>query len=176
VVAELPPPPPPPPYVQAALDRPRIPIYALGTLVLLPIWAFIYFGTLVPKPTELDPQLALGRDLYTSNCASCHGAEGQGGVGRPLDTVLLTFPNRADHLAWVHNGSPAPGTPYGDPNRPGGQRISGQGVASAMPAFKGSLTDEQIDAIVRYERETFGGEKPPAPGDTAGGSTTTAGK
>jgi mono/diheme cytochrome c family protein len=42
------------------------------------------------------------------------------------------------------------GTPYGDPNRPGGQRHVQVG---AMPAFAGTLSQTQIEDVVQYERE-----------------------
>ncbi|MES4793369.1 MAG: hypothetical protein C4321_10695, partial [Chloroflexota bacterium] len=66
--------------------------------------------------------------------------------------VTKTFPNEADHVEWVKTGSigKPKGTPYGDPNREGGQHTVQQGV---MPAFAGTLTEEEILAVVKYERE-----------------------
>jgi mono/diheme cytochrome c family protein len=155
------------PYVQAAARRPKVPKYAVPVLAFLPVWAFVYFGLLTPKPVSLDPQLAIGRDGFAANCSGCHGANGEGGTGRPLNQVLSVFPNVADHLAWVHVGNKdlAPGTPYGDP-AVGRKAHQGYGV---MPAFAGALTDDEIAAIVRYERVTFGGEDP-ATAETAAGA------
>jgi mono/diheme cytochrome c family protein len=64
----------------------------------------------------------------------------------------LTFPNEPDHVTWVKEGSQskAKGTPYGDPNRQGGQHVV---KAQGMPPFAGTLTDQQIEAVVTYERE-----------------------
>lgn len=166
---EAPPPPPPPPYVQAALARPRIPRYAMGALAALPLWGFIYFGTLVPKAPEQDPQLALGADVYAANCASCHGASGGGASGPALDEVVTVFPERGDHVAWVVEGSVGRprGQAYGDP-------AAGRTVQlGAMPGFGERLSPEEIDAVVRYEREEFGGEAPaaaPAGGNAAEGA------
>ncbi|MCU1483854.1 MAG: hypothetical protein JWN67_600 [Actinomycetia bacterium] len=166
---------PPPPYVEAALRRPRVPKFAIPVLATLPVWALLYAGTLTKPAGPADPELATGQQVYAANCASCHGSAGEGGTGRPLGDVLKTFPNKADQILWVHLGSPDAGTPYGDPslNRKAGQG----GYTTKMPAFKGTLTDEQIAAVVRYERETFGGSDPePSTQEdiTASGKTTPA--
>jgi mono/diheme cytochrome c family protein len=172
---------PVPPYVAAALRRPRVPKYALPVLAALPVWALIYAGAMV-KSTAEDPQIALGRKVYEANCSGCHATDGTGGTGRNLHEVLLTFPKVADHLAWIENGDPAtPGTPYGDPKRPGGQRISNSGgYTTPMPGFKDKLTAEEIAAVARYERVEFGGEATTAEASgsdsgSGGGTTTTAG-
>ena len=164
---------PVPPYVAAALRRPKVPKYALPVLAVLPVWALIYAGALV-KHAAADPVFDEGQKVYAANCSSCHLADGSGGTGRNLHEVLKTFPDPADHLAWVHNGSPAAGTPYGDPKREGGQRISQSGGYGQMPKFKDKLTEEQIAAVVHYERVEFGGEDPAlaASGGGAEGSTS----
>lgn len=149
---EEPPPPPPPPYVEAALGRPKIPRFAVPVLAALPLWALIYAGTLTAGGgEELDPQLALGRDVYAANCAACHGASGGGGAGRPLNEVLTVFPDAAQHIAWVENGSPAAGEPYGE------GRVSQSDGYGPMPGFADSLSPEEIEAVVRWERVEYGG-------------------
>ena len=154
---EEPPPPPPPPYVQAAEARPRIPRFALPVLAAIPLWALIYAGTLTAGGgADLDPELALGRDVYAANCAACHGAGGGGGTGRPLNEVLTVFPDPAAHVAWVVNGSPPAGEPYGE------GRVSQSDGYGPMPGFGNSLSEEEIAAVVRYERVEFGGEDPAA--------------
>jgi mono/diheme cytochrome c family protein len=147
------------------LARPKIPAWALPVLAMLPIWAVVYAGALVvPEEGITDPVLLEGQGIYAQSCASCHGNDGGGGTGRPLSggEVLLTFPDPADHLAWVMEGSPAAGTPYGNPERPGGQHLSSETSGGPMPAFGDSLTEEEILAVVRYEREILGGETEPA--------------
>lgn len=86
--------------------------------------------TTTAAPGELD----LGEEVYATNCASCHGAAGQGGFGPQLadGAVVERYPEVDDHRAVV---------------------VSGQG---AMPAWGDTLTDEEIDAVVRYEREGLG--------------------
>jgi len=164
-----------PPFVVAAQRRPRVPKFAIPVLATLPVWALLYAGTLTKPAGPADPELAMGQQVYAANCASCHGSSGEGGTGRPLGDVMKTFPNKADQILWVHLGSPEAGTPYGDPslNRKAGQG----GYTTKMPAFKDSLTDEQIAAVVRYERETFGGSDPEPSTEedlSASGKTTAA--
>jgi mono/diheme cytochrome c family protein len=164
VVVEAAPPAPPPPYVQAALDRKKVPAWMAPVGVAAMLWAFIYAGVLfAPAQTLTDPVLISGQQVFGQYCASCHGAQGQGGVGRKLaESVTLTFPNRADHLAWVTNGSADKGTPYGSADRPGGQHIAQSQGYSKMPAFGQTLTAEQILAVVRYEREVLDHADPAA--------------
>ncbi|MEA3020511.1 MAG: hypothetical protein QOI47_2035 [Actinomycetota bacterium] len=184
-VVEAAPPPPPPPYVQAALNRKKMPRWMAPVGVASLLWAFVYAGVLFKPPVTIsDPVVLQGQTIFATQCSGCHGAGGEGGTGRPLaGQALLTFPNIADHLSWVFNGSPAKGTPYGDPNRPGGQHIS-QDKWGAMPAFGklGVLTKDQILAVVRYEREVLNNADPakdqaaagsPSSGSSGGGSTTT---
>jgi len=157
------PPKPPPPYVAAALARPKVPKWAIPVLAALPLWALVYAGSLyVPSAASADPVLAEGQDIYNQQCSGCHGGAGGGGQGRPLSNgdVLLTFPDPQDQLAWVNAGSGlvGEGNPYGDPNRPGGQHVAGETAGGVMPAFGGTLTPDEIVAVVRYEREVLSGE------------------
>ena len=134
-----------------------VPRWMMPVLVMLPLWAVLYVTALAPHtkaaasltPVELGNQVFHG----TGGCSGCHGANGEGGTGPKLagGEVLKTFPNVADHVAWVQTGSltKAKGTPYGDPKRPGGQHVV---QSSDMPGFQGTLSDQQIQAVVTYER------------------------
>lgn len=163
---EIAPPEPPPPYVEAALRRKRIPYWAMPVVGLLPIWIILYAGSLSPAATGGPTQLTLGAETYATKCASCHGAGGGGGVGRPLSggEVLKTFPNLASQLEFVAHGTDGVGVgnPYGDPAREGGPHIAGQYNGNKMPAFLDTLTPEELLAVVRHERETLSGEEVPA--------------
>src|SRR5262249_46788767 len=59
-----------------------------------------------------------GYDLYVSNCARCHGQEGEGGIGVKLagGAVVDAFPDPADEIRVVENGR------------------------GSMPSFKGKLS------------------------------------
>ena len=123
--APPPPPKPDPAYVTAAKTRKKIPFWAMATLSLLPLWAFIYLLALQPREQNVEGPLAIGASVYGS-CAGCHGAAGQGGAGRAFANgeVLKTFPKIEDMLNFVYTGSQAyvakELTVYGDPNREGG--------------------------------------------------------
>jgi mono/diheme cytochrome c family protein len=165
---------PVPPYVAAALRRPKVPKYALTVLAALPVWALIYAGALV-KTAPADPLFEEGQGVYQAQCSGCHEADGSGGTGRPLNEVVSVFPDEADHIAWIENGSPAPGTPYGDPAV--GRTSGSDGYTTPMPPFKDKLTPEQIAAVAYYERVEFGGQEPNAPGaEGAEGATSSGGE
>ena len=78
-----------------------------------------------------DPELQLGQDVYATNCARCHGPDGGGGVGNKLNdgVVVERFPDIEDHITVIENGQ------------------------GGMPAWKGTLSPEEIRAVARYERE-----------------------
>jgi mono/diheme cytochrome c family protein len=103
--------------------------------------------------------VGLGEDIYLGgevtgvNCSSCHGAGGQGGGAFPaLTGVMNTFGSCEDHVEWVSQGSQgfrAMGlNTYGDTSKQ---------IAGGMPTFSGSLSAEQIAAVVAFERVRFGG-------------------
>lgn len=135
--------------------RNKVPSWVLPVIVALPFYGFLYAGAFGDrqKHVELTPE-ELGAQLYASNCAVCHGSTGEGGTGPKLagGEVAKTFPDEAAHIAWVKSGSlgsVGSPTPYGDPAREGGQRISKGG----MPAFGGQMSDAEIEAVVKHERE-----------------------
>ena len=142
------------PYNAAAAARPKIPWWAAGTLVLLPIWAIAYVGTLERPPQEVTGVLATGDHVYAARCASCHGATGGGGSGHALadGEVLVTFPTPAEHIVWVAVGSDGVGlgNPYGDAAR---DRV----VEGGMPAWGSVLTTEELIGVVLHERARLSG-------------------
>ncbi len=102
--------------------------------------------------------IAIGEGIYPE-CASCHGPNGEGGVGPALAPVTGTFGSCTDHIAWVAAGTSGfqaqgLGT-YGDSGKP----VGGGGN---MPGFEGTLDAEQMASVVAFERVRFGGENPEA--------------
>ena len=151
--------PPVDPAIYVKLDkvkRNKVPSWVLPVIVALPFYGFLYAGAFGSRQKEvvLTPE-ELGAQLYAAKgCAGCHGATGEGGVGPKLagGEVAKTFPDEAAHIAWVKSGSlgsASSPTPYGDPAREGGQRISKGG----MPPFGGQMSDAEIEAVVKHERE-----------------------
>lgn len=96
----------------------------------------------INEEPEVDAD-ATGDQIFNQFCASCHGIGGAGGSGPAMrgGSEAAQFPNIEDHMNFVREGSKA-GQPYG---------TSGQGTG-AMPAWGGTLTDEQIRLVVEYER------------------------
>lgn len=92
-----------------------------------------------------DQTLTAGAALYAENCASCHGPTGfgDGEEGRSLTpspallTYLVQMPMAGDeYLLWTVSE--------------GGQRFG-----TDMPAFKDTLTEDQIWSIIAYMRAGF---------------------
>lgn len=94
-----------------------------------------------------------GQEIYEANCAACHGSTGGGGVGPALagGEVVSTFSACTTHVEWVTVGSAGwPDATYGDTGKP---------VAGGMPGFAEILdSEEEIRAVVLYERVRFGDE------------------
>ncbi len=139
----------------AEVRKRRIPAWAMGVLAIVPLWGILYVGAFGPRPVE--GEAISGSSVYGSTCASCHGGTGAGGVGPKLSggEAVKTFSDagggRDAHIQWVITGSGGvKGKGYGDPAREGGQHIATTG---GMPAFGGSLSQEEIDAVVDYERD-----------------------
>ncbi len=143
-------------YIEAAGARKKIPWWAASALLLLPIWAISYVGTLERPPQEATGLLAEGEHIYEARCASCHGATGAGGSGYALadGEVLATFPTATGHIEWVAKGSDGfgLGNPYGDPSQ-------GRVVEGGMPGWADVLTTEELIGVVLYERANLSGSK-----------------
>ena len=160
---------PDPPHVAAARNRKKIPFWAMATLSLLPVWAFLYLLALRPAETEATGPLATGAEVYGA-CASCHGAAGAGGAGRQLSAgeVMKTFPNIEDMLNFVYNGSQryrAAGIEViGSPNREGGVHgilaYNGAPMPQQGQMAGGGLTDYEILGVVCHERYEIAGADP----------------
>ncbi len=73
---EVAPPPPPRPRPPAT----RVPTWVIPALAALPLWGFLYLGIFGERGAEGEPVVS-GAQVYSQNCASCHGASGEGGVG-----------------------------------------------------------------------------------------------
>ncbi len=78
-------------------------------------------------------ELQLGGSVFARNCASCHGPRGGGGFGPKLadGRVVDRYPDIDDHRQVV---------------------VGGRGQ---MPARGDQLSEEEIDAVVAYEREAL---------------------
>ena len=130
-------------------SKARLPFWVTPLFAALPVFGFFYMNGYQTRPVEgpTDP-LVLGAELYRSaGCSGCHGGAGEGGVGPKLSEgeSLLSFPEEQDQVDWVKGGSqPKIGQAY---------NARGRVAAGGMPGFGGQLSDEEIEAVVQYERE-----------------------
>ncbi len=82
----------------------------------------------VHKEGKKEDYLAMGKKDYAAKCASCHGAEGKGGVGTDLTRKEFTFGKTEKDIAEsISKG------------RPGG-----------MPDFGKELSHEQVEGLVQF--------------------------
>ena len=97
-------------------------------------------GTAPPDIQQLaDPQwIAQGRDTFIQTCGYCHGAEGDAGKSRPFRERVDWDPQAIHDV--IANG-----------------RRRG---ANVMPAWKDSLSEDEIWRITAYIRSLGGKPKP----------------
>lgn len=146
------------------MSRKRIPFWVMPVLLFLPLWGFLYVGTLEAPDRGETGLLGEGHEVYAevAACSSCHGASGEGLSSGPQlngGELMLTFPDDpqglglAQQLAWVTQGTNATGVgrPYGDPQR---GRVAGW--FGEMSSFGDSLSAHELLAVVFYERAVHG--------------------
>ena len=120
-------------------------------------WTFMHQGIPPEYHVALNPlspntqTISQGRALYQGHCASCHGITGMGDgrVARSLSpspallAYMIQSPMAIDgYMLWsISDG--------------------GAAFGSAMPAFKKSLTQDQIWEIVTYMRAGFPARQTP---------------
>ncbi|HVF74203.1 MAG TPA: c-type cytochrome [Acidimicrobiales bacterium] len=120
--------------------------------------AYLHDIQLPEEQVKADAMKKYGLDgakLFEAYCARCHtkgfsygepGERGAGAFGPSLTngSTLNQFPDVESHVEFIKTGSQ-----YA---KPYGTRGVGGNEAGGMPGFGRMLTDEQIDAIVEYER------------------------
>ncbi len=89
---------------------------------------------LMAQNFTLDELMARGKGVYESTCLACHGAKGEGGVGKAIAASPIATGDVGAHLDVVIHG--VPGT--------------------AMQAFGAQLNDVDMAAVITYERNAFG--------------------
>ncbi len=90
-----------------------------------------------------------GASVFASNCASCHGAQGQGTPGAfpPLVNNPVVTGDANKVIGIVTSGLH------------GQISVAGQSYNGMMPAWKGTLTNKQIADVLTYIRGSLGNNK-----------------
>jgi len=99
-------------------------------------------------PASTGP--AHGAQVFTQNCTTCHGANGQGqpGVFPPLaGNKQVTGDPKVSINALLHGLKGVP--------------IDGKTYAAQMPAWKGQLSNADIAAVITYIRSSWGNKGSP---------------
>lgn len=97
-------------------------------VVLLMGLLFSACASEVALPADVDPELRAGADVYRARCASCHGADGGGAIGPSLSEIETRLDDDAQRDVVVTG-------------------------LNTMPSFGNTLSQSDIDAVVRYTRE-----------------------
>ena len=111
-------------------------------------------GTTAPttrtsQPQTLSQLMQHGEEVYNSKCAACHKADGAGmpPAFPPMKGSKIATGLIANHINIVMNGKPG----------------------TAMQPFAKQLNDEDIAAVITYERNAFGNADKNKYGSLAGG-------
>ena len=121
-----------------------------GRLVLALVALSLGLAACAPRPGEGPPgppeQLARGEALYQANCQGCHGG--------PIGGIMMDIPppHNANGHTWHHpdcqlveivlDGS-------GEMGRMMREMMGGKD-APRMPAFRGRLSAEEVEAVLAY--------------------------
>ena len=83
---------------------------------------------------SLDELMSKGESVYNSQCLACHGAQGEGGVGKAIAGSAIALGDVGTHLDVGIKG------------------VSG----TAMQAYGSQLSDVDMAAVITYQRNAFG--------------------
>ena len=111
------------------------------------------YGAVGGAAAPPDPKV-IGKHLFSANCVTCHQANGLGVEGQypPIaGSEFVNGPANNRLIAIVLKGLQGP------------VRVAGKSVNNTMQAWEGQYTDEQLSAILTYERSDFGNNAPPIP-------------
>ncbi len=92
-------------------------------------------AALMEQTFTMDELMARGQDVYNRACLACHGANGEGGVGKAIAGSAIAMGPLDGHFDIVINGS----------------RNN-----AAMQAFGGQLNDVDLAAVLTFQRNGFG--------------------
>ncbi len=112
------------------------PVFMALLILMFPVYLLYEPSSRAEALETHEASLAeMGSDLFGFNCASCHGADGEGGVGPALNSQqFLTTANDIQIKALIAVGIP------------------GSLMSAYSLEFGGPLTSEQIDGLTTFLR------------------------
>lgn len=117
--------------VVSTAAKSRLSAIGLGSGAALLAAGLIAFSGTATTAMAQAPAAVDGAEVFATNCAGCHGAEGQGGFG----PALAANPDLLDNALVIN------------------QVLNG---GEMMPALGATLTDEQIVAVLNHIRSSWG--------------------
>ena len=127
-----------------------------AALVLVPL-AIVLLVSCTSSSGFDTAVVSRGQELFAANCATCHGAGGEGQSDWHItkaDGTLPAPPLNGDGHTWHHGD----GLLYRIVSE-GGQTLEGSAYTSfksAMPAFGERLSHEEIVAVLTYLKSLWG--------------------
>jgi mono/diheme cytochrome c family protein len=118
-------------------------------------------GPGVQLATTLTEQIAQGQDLFSVNCAQCHGPDGEGGIIQGvegLDGFNMKSIHSQDEMYTRTDETLVDIISYGQPNL---------GMQPFSKTYGGVLTPDEIDSLVAFLRYTWD-DRAELPAGTAG--------
>jgi mono/diheme cytochrome c family protein len=129
---------------------------AIGALDTAPASSAVRPATPVSLATPHPGDVALGRQVYLQNCASCHGANAEGAANwlQPDARGNLPPPPHDDTgHTWRHSDAE-----LAEIIRNGMRDIFNKTPELTMPPFKVQLSDEEIAAVIAYFKSLWSEE------------------
>jgi DMSO reductase family type II enzyme heme b subunit len=137
-------------------------VVTVGALALAALFALARESAVVFAGSPIQADVAAGKAIYAARCEACHGAEGKGDgpgaevmIPRPRDFTIGAFKVRTTESGEAPTDADL-------------TKVIGDGMpGTTMPAWRGILSDAQIQQVVAYlktfDTTTFDPNAPPKP-------------
>jgi len=125
-----------------------------GLVIALAAAVSVAAGRSAWRAASLTAVEARGGAIYRASCASCHGVRGEGQPNWKTPRADGSYPappQDASGHTWHHPDDVLRGI-----IRDGGGAAAPPGYPATMPAFRATLTEEQIDEVLAYIRTMWG--------------------
>jgi mono/diheme cytochrome c family protein len=115
-------------------------LFGVGVMAVLVLAFAVYFPLENSKRNQakadlVDARIELGQQLFSQNCAACHGANGEGVIGPALNSQQFLSLVTDDQIRSIISTG-----------------IPGSQMSAYSQEFFGPLTEDQIDSIASYLR------------------------